>query len=116
MDTAEKTRFDRLYRRHLRALKLQGMSDKTIDVYARAVRRSHTTTIAVPTDSPPSNCKSTSPACSSLILGAPSRSIVTAYNSSGNTSSNATGSGLRLSKRLKYARYRIFSLSPKSSN
>ena len=39
MNTAEKTRFDRLYQRHLRALKLQGMSDKTIDVYARAVRR-----------------------------------------------------------------------------
>ena len=39
MNTAEKTRFDRLYRRHLRALKLQGMSESTIDVYARAVRR-----------------------------------------------------------------------------
>jgi integrase len=39
MNPTEKARFDRLYQRHLRALKLQGMSDKTIDVYARAVRR-----------------------------------------------------------------------------
>ncbi len=39
MDNAEQTRFDSLYQRHLRALKLQGMSESTIDVYARAVRR-----------------------------------------------------------------------------
>ena len=39
MNSAEQTRFDGLYRRHLRALKLRGMSDSTIDVYARAVRR-----------------------------------------------------------------------------
>ena len=35
----QQRRFDALYQRHLRALKLQGLSDKTIDVYARAVRR-----------------------------------------------------------------------------
>lgn len=39
MKSSEQTRFDKLYQRHLRALKLQGMSDSTIDVYARAVRR-----------------------------------------------------------------------------
>ncbi len=39
MKPSEQKRFDRLYQRHLRALKLQGMSDSTIDVYARAVRR-----------------------------------------------------------------------------
>lgn len=39
MDASEQSRFDELYRRHLRMLKLQGKSDKTIDVYARAVRR-----------------------------------------------------------------------------
>lgn len=39
MKTSEQKRFDQLYRKHLRALKLQGMSDKTIDVYARAIRR-----------------------------------------------------------------------------
>lgn len=39
MNSAEQTRFDGLYRHHLRALKLQGMSDSTIDVYARGVRR-----------------------------------------------------------------------------
>jgi len=39
MKSSEQTRFDTLYKRHLRALKLQGMSDSTIDVYARAVRR-----------------------------------------------------------------------------
>lgn len=39
MKKAEQKRFDRLYRQHVRALKLQGKSDKTIDVYARAIRR-----------------------------------------------------------------------------
>ena len=39
MNTIDQLRFDALYQQHLTALKLQGMSDKTIDVYARAVRR-----------------------------------------------------------------------------
>jgi integrase/recombinase XerD len=39
MDLAETIRFDELYQRHLRLLKLQGKSQKTIDSYARAVRR-----------------------------------------------------------------------------
>jgi len=39
MKPSEQKRFDDLYKKHLRALKLQGMSDSTIDVYARAVRR-----------------------------------------------------------------------------
>lgn len=39
MNTFEQARFDDLYQKHLRALKLQGLSDSTIDVYARAVRR-----------------------------------------------------------------------------
>jgi len=39
MKPKQQRRFDALYQRHLRALKLQGLSDKTIDVYARAVRR-----------------------------------------------------------------------------
>lgn len=39
MNASEQSRFDDLYQRHLRMLKLQGKSDKTIDVYARAVRR-----------------------------------------------------------------------------
>ncbi len=39
MKRAEQTRFNRLYKRHLKALKLQGHSDSTIDGYARAVRR-----------------------------------------------------------------------------
>ena len=39
MKPSEQKRFDQLYRKHLRALKLQGMSDKTIDVYSRAIRR-----------------------------------------------------------------------------
>jgi len=39
MKSSERTRFDSLYKRHLRALKLHGMSDSTMDVYARAVRR-----------------------------------------------------------------------------
>lgn len=39
MKAAERSRFDKQYKRHLRALKLQGLSDSTIDVYTRAVRR-----------------------------------------------------------------------------
>ncbi len=39
MHSSEQTRFDTLYQRHLRALKLQGLRNSTIDVYARAVRR-----------------------------------------------------------------------------
>jgi integrase len=39
MIASEQKRFDKLYNRHLRALKLQGYSASTIDVYARAVRR-----------------------------------------------------------------------------
>ncbi len=39
MEPSEQSRFNDLYERHLRMLKLQGKSDKTIDVYARAVRR-----------------------------------------------------------------------------
>lgn len=39
MNQSETKRFNRLYQRHLRLLKLQGKSQKTIDAYARAVRR-----------------------------------------------------------------------------
>ncbi len=39
MNQTETNRFDELYQRHLRLLKLQGKSQKTIDAYARAVRR-----------------------------------------------------------------------------
>jgi site-specific recombinase XerD len=39
MDQAVTNRFCELYQRHLRLLKLQGKSKKTIDAYARAVRR-----------------------------------------------------------------------------
>jgi integrase/recombinase XerD len=39
MDQAETNRFNELYQRHLGLLKLQGKSQKTIDAYARAVRR-----------------------------------------------------------------------------
>ncbi|MEN7973909.1 MAG: site-specific integrase, partial [Verrucomicrobiota bacterium] len=39
MITREQKRFDSLYKKHLRALKLHGYSASTIDVYSRAVRR-----------------------------------------------------------------------------
>jgi integrase/recombinase XerD len=39
MESSEQKRFDNVYKRHLSALKLQGLSESTIDVYARAVRR-----------------------------------------------------------------------------
>ena len=39
MNEFEQARFDELYRKHLRTLKLRGKADKTIEAYARAVRR-----------------------------------------------------------------------------
>ena len=39
MIQTEVNRFNKLYQRHLRLLKLQGKSQKTIDAYSRAVRR-----------------------------------------------------------------------------
>ena len=39
MKSTEANRFKKLYQRHLRLLKLQGKSQKTIDAYSRAVRR-----------------------------------------------------------------------------
>ena len=39
MNKTEINRFNKLYQRHLRLLKLQGKSQKTIDAYSRAVRR-----------------------------------------------------------------------------
>ncbi len=39
MTPAEVNRFDDLYHRHLRLLRLQGKSQKTIDAYSRSVRR-----------------------------------------------------------------------------
>jgi integrase len=39
MDPEQVKRFNKLYQRHLRMLKLQGKSQKTIDAYSRAVRR-----------------------------------------------------------------------------
>ena len=39
MDPTEKARFDSLYQQHLSALKRCGLSDRTMDVYARAIRR-----------------------------------------------------------------------------
>jgi integrase/recombinase XerD len=39
MDPKETKRFEKLYQRHLRMLKLQGKAEKTRDAYARAIRR-----------------------------------------------------------------------------
>ncbi len=39
MNSTQVNRFNELYQRHLRLLKLQGKSHKTIDAYSRAVRR-----------------------------------------------------------------------------
>lgn len=39
MKPSEQKRFEHLYQRHLRALKLRGLSQRTVDAYARAVRR-----------------------------------------------------------------------------
>jgi len=39
MTPQEQSRFNDLYKEHLKCLKLQGKAEKTVDVYSRAVRR-----------------------------------------------------------------------------
>jgi len=39
MKKAQQNKFDLLYQKHVNALKRQGKSEKTVDAYARAVRR-----------------------------------------------------------------------------
>lgn len=39
MNATDQTRFEKLYAKHLTALKLQGLRPKTIDAYSRAIRR-----------------------------------------------------------------------------
>nr|WP_321413594.1 site-specific integrase [uncultured Desulfobacter sp.] len=39
MNTSEVNRFNELYERHLKTLRLQGKAQKTIDAYSRAIRR-----------------------------------------------------------------------------
>ena len=39
MNTASSAHFDRQYQRHLKHLKLKGLQPKTIEAYARAIRR-----------------------------------------------------------------------------
>ena len=39
MNQKEVNRFNKLYERHQKTLKLQGKAQKTIDAYSRAVRR-----------------------------------------------------------------------------
>ncbi len=39
MKKSEVNRFNKLYKEHQRALKLQGKAKKTIDAYSRAIRR-----------------------------------------------------------------------------
>jgi len=48
MNQAETNQFNELYQSHLRLLKLQGKSQKTIDAYSRAVRRISNILIAAP--------------------------------------------------------------------
>ena len=39
MNKSQQDRYESLYAKHVSALRRQGKADKTIDVYARAVRR-----------------------------------------------------------------------------
>ena len=42
MNSSSATDFDRLYQSHLKHLKLKGLQPKTIEAYARAIRRAGT--------------------------------------------------------------------------
>ncbi len=101
MNKAETKRFNELYQRHLRLLKLQGKSPKTIDSYSRAVRRISGYFDCCPDQLALEQRENFFPLWLSLIPGAPSEpskpSVLTvmACNSSGSMSWNATGSGLK---------------------
>jgi hypothetical protein len=95
MDQAETNRFNELYQRHVRLLKLQGKSQKTIDAYARAVRR-----ISKHFDCCPDQ----------LTLEQREEHF------SGNMSLNATGSGSTSSKPPRYVHCPTFSPPPKWNN
>ena len=49
VNATEQARFDSLYAAMLRALKLQGVAEKTVDAYARAVGAPPSSSIAVRT-------------------------------------------------------------------
>ena len=132
MTPAEQNRFDTLYNRHLRALKLRGLSDKTIDVYARAVRRLTTHYQCCPDQLTIEQLEAyfaelvvshswstvkvdrsgTAPANPTLP---PSLAVVTAYSSSGSRSSSVIGPGLRSSRHPKSSHSPISSHPTKSN-
>jgi integrase len=57
MTATKHTGFDRLYQQHLTALKLQGMRPKTVEAYARAVRRLYAATGRCPDELSPADLK-----------------------------------------------------------
>ncbi len=95
MNEAETKRFNELYQRHPRLLKIQGKSEKTINAYSRAVRRSSGHFDCCPDQLTLEQRENYFPTWLNLIPGEPSELTVMACNSSGSMSLNATGSGLR---------------------
>ena len=116
MDPTEETRFNELYQRHLRLLKLQGKSQKTIDAYSRAVRR-----IGEYFDCCPDQLTlEQRELYFAQLVESHSWSTVKVERNGlqffGNMSLNATGSGFRSSKSPKCVHCPIFSPSAKLSN
>jgi len=57
MTNKDKKRFDKLYQQHLKCLRLQGKSDKTIEAYSRAIRRVRDHFDCLPDQLTPDNLK-----------------------------------------------------------
>ena len=93
MKKAETNRFNKLYQRHLRLLKLQGKSQKTIDAYARAVRRIREHFDCCPDKLTLKQRKNFFPTWFNPIPGVPSKLTAMVCSFSRNMYLNVTGSG-----------------------
>jgi integrase/recombinase XerD len=96
MNPNEVNRFNELYQRHLRLLKLQGKSQKTIDAYSRAIRRVSEYFGCCPDQLTLEQFEIYFASSLRAIPGVRSKSIETDCNSFGNMSLKRTGNGLTL--------------------
>jgi integrase/recombinase XerD len=113
MEKAETNRFNELYQRHLRSLKLQGKSQKTIEAYSRSVRR-----ITEHFDCCPDklSLEQREQYFADLVKSHSWSTVKIdriGYSFSGNMSLSRIGSGLISSKPPRYAHCQIFSPLPK---
>ena len=85
MERSEQIRFDKLYQKHLTALKLQGKSKSTIDLYSRPLRRLAAFFDRCPDRFSPDDLKPILPLWWKVTPGVSSKLTVMACCFSGNT-------------------------------